>query len=152
MKLIDKKRFAELVNKTLTSARYQEMKQYLQHGRVTTFEHCMAVAKLSFRLDRFFHAKSKDEELVRGALLHDYFLYDWHHHEGPLHGPYHPKAALENALKDFTDLTEREKNIIASHMWPLAPSRIPKCREAVLVCLADKIVSTKETLFMRGKK
>lgn len=149
MKVKDKKRFAELVNRTLDQANVQNMKSFLQHGRVTTFEHAMAVAKLSYRIDRFFHIKSSDTELVRGALLHDYYLYDWHHFDGPLHGPYHPKKALENATEDFKDLTDKEKNIIASHMWPLGISRVPKSREAVLVCIADKIVSTKETLFMR---
>ena len=142
-------RFKEIVSRVTAEGHVKEMRKFLQHGRVNTYKHCLSVAHLSYRIDQFFHFHSNVEELVRGALLHDYFLYDWHFHEGPLHGPYHPKAALANAIRDFEDLTEREKNIIASHMWPLAPTRVPLCREAVLVCVADKIVSAKETLFKR---
>ena len=37
--------------------------------------------------------------LIRGALLHDYFLYDWHDKNKPakFHGFTHPKIAFENA-------------------------------------------------------
>lgn len=149
MKGSDEKRFASLVDDLKSKGHIAEMKNYKQHGRVSTYDHCYSVAKLAYGMDKFLHTKSSEKELVRGAMLHDYYLYDWHLHDGPLHGPYHPKAALFNALRDFTDLTDREKNIIASHMWPLAPSRFPKYKEAVIVCIADKIVSTKETLFMR---
>ena len=48
-------------------------------------------------------------------------------------------------------LTRKEENIIRSHMWPLTFWHYPQSREAVIVCLADKIVSTKETLFKRKK-
>ncbi|MCR5053616.1 MAG: HD domain-containing protein [Lachnospiraceae bacterium] len=149
MKPKDEVLFHTITKKLRDDEKIKRMNEYMQHGRVSTFEHVERVARTAFRIDKFFHFKSKEKELLRGAYLHDYFLYDWHHHDGPLHGPYHPKAALKNALKDFKDLTEREKNIIESHMWPLNITRIPRCREAVIVCVADKIVSIKETLFMR---
>ena len=56
----------------------------------------------------------------------------------------HPAKALRNANKYF-DLTEREANIISSHMFPLTLTKVPKCREAVIVCITDKICATKET-------
>lgn len=86
--------------------------------------------------------------LTRGALLHDYYLYDWHHCENKAHAVNHPVIALGNAVQDF-ELSRRERNIIASHMWPLPPTRVPKCREAWIVCMADKVCSLQETLFMR---
>jgi uncharacterized protein len=89
-----------------------------------------------------------EHELVRGALLHDYYLYDWHDPRNTGHATQHPLRALRNAEEDF-GLTERERNIIASHMWPLPPTRIPKCVEAWIVCAADKWCSLIETLFMR---
>ncbi|MBR0163125.1 MAG: HD domain-containing protein [Lachnospiraceae bacterium] len=127
------------------------MKAFIQHGSVTTYDHVLDVARLSYRINKAFRISARERELVRGALLHDYFLYDWHHWDGPLHGPYHPKAALKNAKRDF-DLTKREENIIRSHMWPLTPLHIPKTREAVIVCIADKICSARETLFARKKR
>ena len=88
--------------------------------------------------------------MIRGALLHDYFLYDWHEkgENHRLHGFYHPKRALLNARKHF-DLNGIEEDIIIKHMFPLTfPA--PKYKESVIVCIVDKWISTKETL--AGKK
>ena len=85
-----------------------------------------------------------------GALLHDYFLYDWHDkysHE-KLHGFHHPNVALENASREY-QLTPRERDIIRKHMWPLTLFHIPRCREAWVVTTADKYCSLKETLLER---
>ena len=143
------KQFRRMVNRVTSTGRTQEMKNYVQHGTVTTYDHCLSVAEMSYRLKEWLHLSVNEEEMIRGAMLHDYFLYDWHHHDGPLHGFYHPVAALANANRDF-DLSPREQNIIYSHMWPLTITKLPKSREAWLVSVADKIVSTKETLFQRS--
>ncbi|MBO6215993.1 MAG: HD domain-containing protein [Lachnospiraceae bacterium] len=140
--------FEGLIKPLATDPLTQEMKKYIQHGRISTYEHCMDVAKLSHRINKQLHLRGNDRELVRGAFLHDYFLYDWHNWEGQLHGFYHAGAALRNARRDF-DLSKKEENIIGSHMWPLNLFSLPKSREAWIVCIADKIVSTKETLFRR---
>ena len=140
--------FDRLVSKLSSEPGILQMKGFMQHGRITTYEHVMNVALTSFLINRRLRLKGKEDELVRGAILHDYFLYDWHHWEGELHGFYHAGAALRNARRDFA-LTPREENIIGSHMWPLNLTKIPRCREAWIVCIADKIVSAKETLFLR---
>ena len=84
--------------------------------------------------------------LAMGALLHDYFLYDWHEDDPShrLHGFTHPKKALKNAQKDY-QLNWKEKNIIARHMFPLVPIP-PQCREAWLVCMVDKWCALSETV------
>ena len=145
-------RFTTLVKQVNLDGKLEQMRAFIQHGSVTTYDHVISVAKMSFRMNLFFKAGADEAALVRGALLHDYYLYDWHTWKGPLHGPYHPKAALKQAKSDFPDLNAREANIIRSHMWPLTLFHYPKTREAVIVCIADKIVSTQETLFRRGKK
>ena len=86
--------------------------------------------------------------MVRAALLHDYFLYDWHEPGHTAHATMHPVLALRNALQDF-ELSDVEKNAIAAHMWPLPPGRVPKSREALLVSLADKRCSAVETIARR---
>ena len=140
----------------LSSKKYQGLKKYIQHGTVTVYEHCIHVALFALKINRTFGLKCKERDLVRGALLHDYFLYDWHDAEAPgnihpkLHGFYHPGIALKNAVKDYP-LTECEKDIIAKHMWPLTV-KPPRCREAWIVCLADKYSSTLETLKIRKGK
>lgn len=127
------------------------MKQYVQHGHISTYEHVLSVTRLSFYLNRRLHLGASDPELVRGAFLHDFYLYDWHKrgsHEG-LHGFRHPSVALKNAMRRYP-LSPVEQNIIQSHMWPLTLFSVPRCRAAVIVCLADKICSTYETLVRRS--
>ena len=126
---------------------------FIQHGSVTVYDHVCAVARASLAvadaLSRVGVRVARDE-LLRGALLHDYFLYDWHEKEAwhRFHGLRHPFFARANAEQDFPDLTARERNIIERHMFPLVVLP-PTCREAWIVCLADKAVALRETLFQR---
>lgn len=128
------------------------MRQYIQHGCVTTYEHCMRVAAISFWLNRRLNLGCDEASLVRGAFLHDFYLYDWHkpHPEAGLHGFSHPAIALANAEQRYT-LNDRERNVIRSHMWPLTLLTPPRCREAAVVCVADKMSSATETLFERQR-
>ncbi len=122
---------------------------FIQHGSVSVYDHVLAVACASARaaraLGRVGVAVDYDS-LVRGALLHDYFLYDWHDPDPShsLHGFKHPFFALARAEEDF-ELTDRERNIIVRHMFPLVPVP-PTCREAWIVCMADKWCALRETV------
>ncbi|SFC64196.1 HD domain-containing protein [Butyrivibrio sp. YAB3001] len=143
-------------NDILSSEQFTRLKEFIQHGNVTVFEHSIHVALCAIKICRWLGVHCKERELIRGALLHDYFLYDWHIADAPgnlhpkLHGFYHPGIALRNATRDFI-LTEREKDIIRKHMWPLTVNP-PRCREAWIVCLADKYASTLETLKLKKGK
>lgn len=123
------------------------MKKYIQHGSVSTYDHVISVVRLSFYMNRRFHLGAADSDLVRGAFLHDFYLYDWHEngYPGRLHGLHHPAIALKNASERYS-LSSTERNIIESHMWPLTLFTFPKCREAAIVCIADKICSSYETV------
>lgn len=123
------------------------MKHCIQHGRITTYDHVISVVRLSFYLNRRMHLGASDKELVRGAFLHDFYLYDWHENGyiGRLHGLHHPAIALENASSRYV-LSKKERNIIESHMWPLTLFHFPKYRESCIVCLADKICSAYEVM------
>ncbi|MCR5789513.1 MAG: HD domain-containing protein [Lachnospiraceae bacterium] len=144
-RLNNESQFAELIHDLSHDERFQKLKDYTQHGNISTYTHCLRVAKRSFRFSIRLPFRVNEKELLKGALLHDYFLYDWHNHGDKLHGYHHPNIAFRNAKRDF-GLTRREQNIIKSHMWPLTLTHIPRCREAVIVCLADKICSIEETL------
>lgn len=132
----------------------------IQHGDVSVRQHSIDVARCALSISEKLPIRFRERELVRGALLHDYFQYDWHEKEVKLqhilrfyemHGFTHPAEALKNAKNDFK-ITKREEDIIKKHMWPLTV-KPPICREAWIVTLADKYCSTLETLRIRkGRK
>ncbi len=127
------------------------LSKYIQHGKTNVYIHSRNVAYLSYIIARFFERRFKIkinyDVLVVGAMFHDFFLYDWHVLEGRprLHGIHHPEVASKNAQKYF-NINEEEKKIIESHMWPLTITKFPKTAEAKIVCLADKLCSTRETI------
>lgn len=139
-----------------TKGRFGLTRGFIQHGTMSVHAHVISVAHASLamagRLERL-GIRIDRASLIRGALLHDYFLYDWHDPDPShrLHGFTHPFAALARAEEDFEDLTPRERNIISRHMFPLVPIP-PTCREAWLVCLADKACALHETIAGRLPK
>jgi len=128
----------------IASPEMQSMKNYIQHGNVSVYGHCLAVAAVSVKFAKFMRIKVNRRSLIRGALLHDFFLYDWHDGWDLLHGFKHPKLALKNAEKQFA-LNKKERNIIRKHMWPMTMINIPTHREAWIVCVIDKYCSLLET-------
>lgn len=129
--------------------RIRQMRKYIQHGNTTCLRHCISVAYCSLYIAEKLHLKVDKYSMVRGALLHDYFLYDWHMCKlGDLHGFHHPRIAYENAKRDF-DLNPIEEDIIIKHMWPLT-FFLPSYLETWVVSMADKYCSMAET-FARVK-
>lgn len=142
--MIDEKSFRDTLHELLHDPEILKMKKFYQHGG-NTYAHSVNVARTSMRIARHlpFHVKEKD--LARGAMLHDFYLYgtdnmEWTAYQ---HGTRHPQAAYENASRLF-NLSDTEKNIILSHMWPLTLTRLPLCRESVVVTVADKYCATRE--------
>ena len=121
---------------------------FRQHGDVSVALHCFFAAVVCVRLARALALRVDTRALVRGALLHDYFLYDWHDPDPShrLHGFRHAGFALRNAGRDFS-LGPIERNMIASHMFPMN-FVLPRFRESLLLCLADKICSFCETFHL----
>ncbi|MCL2633882.1 MAG: HD domain-containing protein [Oscillospiraceae bacterium] len=136
--------FNEAAKDILSTPEMRQSKKYIQHGKVTVYSHSIAVAKYSQAFARKIRLRVDERSLIRGALLHDFFLYDWHDDWDKLHGFKHPRIALENAGKQFS-LNRRERDIIRKHMWPMTFANMPRCREAWVVCAVDKYVSLLET-------
>ena len=130
-------------------ARFAMSKEFIQHGSTSVYTHSIDVAVRSVSLMRSMRVRVNEEALIRGALLHDYFLYDWHDPDPShkWHGFYHPGTALRNAREDFI-ITDTEADIIKRHMFPLTVIP-PSSREGMLVCMADKLVATGETAMVR---
>jgi len=131
--------------------RIRETQAFIQHGSVSVYVHCICVAYKALELARTWHIRCDETALIRGALLHDYFLYDWHNDDDGshrLHGFTHAETAWRNASREIT-LSETESNIIRRHMFPLTFVP-PGTRESWLVCFADKFCALRETLNPRG--
>lgn len=145
--------FESVAREIVGKARYDEMKAWISHSDVTVYQHCIKVARRAFALAERLGIACDRRALIRGALLHDYYLYDWHDPNKGFrwHGFKHHRFALANAERDFV-LSRKERNIIRSHMFPLTFWELPRCREAWLVTLADKLVATEETLKKYKKK
>ena len=135
--------FCRLTGELLESEPVRMMGRWQHHGRITTLDHSLFVAYLSFRAARWL--RLDERAAARGGLLHDLYLYDpadRSAHPGNQCFD-HPVAALRNAKALCPDLTEREANAILTHMFPLS-AHLPRCREAAVVNLADKICATIE--------
>lgn len=137
--------YINIVNDILCNKNFQSMDNYIQHGKTSTKMHSINVSYLSYKLCKKLNLKHN--AAARAALLHDYYLYDWHTHYKEtglrFHGFTHPRTALNNALKEFT-LSKLEQDIILKHMWPLTFVP-PKHLEGFVVTLVDKYCSIAET-------
>ena len=134
----------ELGKAILASDNMKREKRFIQHANVSTYEHSIGVATMSLTLAAIFRVKVDKVSLVRGALLHDFFLYDWHDKTAmpKAHAYLHPLIAFDNAKKEFK-LNAIEKNIIQAHMFPLSIV-MPKYKESWIVVMADKICAMNE--------
>jgi len=124
----------------------QYEKTLLQHGDVSVYDHSLSVADRCVAVAMRWPGRVNLRSLVRGALLHDYFLYDWHENDDShrLHGFTHADRALRNARRDFA-IGEIEEDMIRSHMFPLNITRCPRTVEGRILCLVDKVCATLET-------
>ena len=134
----------ELGKEILASDNMKREKRFIQHANVSTYEHSIGVATMSLTLAAILRVKVDKVSLVRGALLHDFFLYDWHDKTAmpKAHAYLHPLIAFDNAKKEFR-LNAIEKNIIQAHMFPLSIV-MPKYKESWIVVMADKICAMNE--------
>ena len=137
-------RFMEVARPIIEHEEYQQMR-YIKHHDESVFEHSVKVAFYSYQMA---YKRNLDwKSTIRGALLHDFFLYKFKKSlslrivtDSIKHAIIHPIIALENARKYF-DLNEKEANIIKGHMFPFG---IPKSKEAWIVSYVDKCIATME--------
>jgi len=133
--------FQFLVKDIAQHPEYQRLRDLFHHEH-SIYDHCMCVAWLSFKIARTLKLRVKD--IVRGALLHDFYFYSWRdkNRRPKSHAYNHPRTAYENAVNYFGPLTKVESDIILKHMWPFTVVP-PKYLESSIVSLIDKIVAIK---------
>ena len=79
------KQIARYGGDILTHAAMQGTKNFPHHGQTSVFAHSVAVTYLCVALALRLRLHVNMRALVRAALLHDYFLYDWHAFDGGEH-------------------------------------------------------------------
>jgi len=137
--------FYAIISDIYEHEEFLKLKEHYHHNS-SIYEHVMDVSYFSYRTCKFL--KLDHHSAARGALLHDFFLYDWRNHDIPdlpedkFHGIEHPKISLANARKHF-QLNDIETDIIIKHMWPLTLVP-PKYKESFIVSFADKYLASKE--------
>lgn len=143
--------YKSCVRDMIAHEKVKSMEDYTAHHDVDTLAHSLFVSYWSFLVCK--KMKMNYRLAARGALLHDFYLYDWHTpdiREG-LHGFTHPATSLTNAKKYFK-ISDLEHDIIVKHMWPLTILP-PKYKETYVVIFVDKVCATLETLkIVNGKK
>ena len=120
------------------------MSSVTHHGDMPRTMHCEDVAVEALNLANALHLQVSEKELVRAALLHDGFRYDWKikSERARFHAFVHGRIAAKEAQEELS-LTRKERNCIKSHMFP-ASLDMPASKEAWLVTVADKICSVRE--------
>ena len=149
----DKTEFLNIIEDLLNNELVLQMRNYRQHYDISTYEHCMNVSYISYRICK--KLKLDYVSMARAAMLHDLFLYDWRDKRPKqkftdLHAFSHPKIALENAKK-VTMLNEKEIDIILKHMWPVT-IKFPKYKESFIITIADKYSAIMESFQYYKKK
>ena len=129
--------YLEQVEDLLETPAVRAMQGIRHHPGVSCYEHSVFVSYTAFRLARKWGLDYR--AAARAGLLHDLYLYD--SRDTSAHPGWqcfdHPRAAARNAA-ELTALSEKERNIILSHMWPLG-GQLPRSWEAWLVDLVDTL-------------
>lgn len=135
--------YEKIVEDIMKNEVFLQLDGYFHHSS-SILEHAKAVSFLSYKV-----CKKIGLDYVsgaRGALLHDFFLYDWREYKKQKgrknHGLNHPKTALENSAR-FFELNRVEKDIILKHMWPKVLG-FPRYPESWVVSCVDKFCACRE--------
>lgn len=138
------KEYLSIINKIMNNNAFKELEK-IKHHNTNRLNHSIKVSYYSYKIAK--KLKLDYEETAVGGLLHDFYtdkISDCNNFKDKLllFSSKHPKDAVNNAISNF-DLTEKEINIIKTHMFPMN-YRIPKYKESWLVSIVDKILSFKE--------
>ena len=130
-----------IINNIMENKDFQKMGK-IRHHNTTRLNHMLKVSYYSYKIAKTL--KLDYEDVARGGLLHDFYTdkisdCDKVKYKIKLFSIKHPKDAVKNAMTYF-DLTEKEINIIETHMFPV-DYKIPKYAESWVVSIGDKFLS-----------
>lgn len=141
--------YINIIEDILYNKEFERIDSSVHHG-LSRLDHSLRVSYFSYKISKALLLDYK--ETARAGLLHDFFITtDLSKKEKTISTFVHPKKALENASENFY-LTEKEKNIIEAHMFPLVPNKVPKYMESWIVSTVDKIIAVYEFSYSYGSK
>ena len=85
LSVTEREQLYAILEKYDQNPKVQQMREFIQHGDVTTYQHCKNVVLVSWWLNHRLHLGADETSLAVGAFLHDFYLYDWHK-KGTFHG------------------------------------------------------------------
>lgn len=147
-----KKQLEEIYLTLLNDEKIQKMKLVPMHRGSNCYFHSFKVAKKAIK-HALRYKKANLEVVLFGAILHDYYLYDWRveSEKKRHHLSRHPYIAAEYAKRDF-GISDRVAKIIKSHMWPVNFKEFPNTLEAHILSISDKLVATLEAITSKRYK
>ena len=128
----DNYEYKEIVKDILNNREFKKI-ELCPHHKINRLVHSKRVSYYSYKICKklgFDYVSA-----ARGGLLHDFFLNKYNTKNSRKLLISHPSIALNNAKKHFV-LSDKEKNIIKCHMFPVSISVFPKYRES----LVDKVM------------
>lgn len=130
-----------IINNIMENEEFKKIEN-IKHHNTTRLDHSIKVSYYSYKIAKSLRLDYK--EVARGGLLHDFYTDEISEcskikDKIKLFSTQHPKDAVSNATNHF-NLSEKEINIIESHMFPM-DYRIPKYAESWVVSLVDKVLS-----------
>lgn len=143
----DDKEYLEYVSDILNNPEFKKLANYVHHNS-DRLQHSLNVSYYSYKISKIFNLDSK--KIARAALLHDFFFIDnlsISKKERITTLFLHPRKALDNSL-NYYYLSDMERNIIASHMFPIGLD-MPRYKESILVDLVDDYIAIYEAFYAK---
>ena len=141
--------YINIVQDIIEHNEFNKTKTIVHHG-LNRFDHCVRVSYYSYKITKML--KLDYEKVARAGLLHDFFLVDNSDVDMTRRLDVlinHPKYALINSKRHF-ELTEKEEDIIVSHMFPVS-LKTPRYMESWIVDVVDNVVAVFEAVYSAKK-
>lgn len=139
--------FLECVGALLDTSEVSSMKRWRHHFSITCYQHSLFVSYVAFRLARYFGWDYR--AAARAGLLHDLYLYD------PADGSAHPgNSVWTTRSSPCATPPPCAPTCPSGRRTPSSPTcsplalHLPRCREALVVNVADKVCATLEVVHL----
>lgn len=136
--------YKKIIEEYLNDELVQSLKN-IPHHDSNRLLHSLKVSYESYKICKKYNLNY--ESAAKAGLLHDFYFNrieecKYLKDKIKLFSNEHPEDAVKNASLRF-ELTDLEKDIILSHMWPTS-IHMPKFKESFVVSFVDKMFSFRE--------